>query len=691
MTSKGYSQAESIFKQELNINNINPNEIPPISSGVDSSISTSSSNTTESSELQQQNEITQYLLLYANSQKDFFTPDQYRNAYSSLRNWIYSSLDIYKNEFLSILYPVFVHSYIDLIIKGYPSEARELMDEIGPEHEDHFGDDLRLLRGISNTDHLKENELVHLFRNNRWNIRMCAYSFELLMSFLHQLKSILLLSIINQYINIKVTNMRPGLIDEESYAIAFQSEKDTGSVNSTPINTNLFKREDEEDIFLEESTKSKKKEKKKKEKTDDKLPRILSNVPLPSFNESFQFEIKEDLNKCISLSASSLPSICFYTFFNTYQGLNAIDVSKDISLVAGGFNDSSVKLWNIKELSEKKAAAAAAAAAANVNTGTATTTTTNPTPNTGASITTPTKKHQQQQQQQQQNVQTKKKDSEFKTFLGHSGPVYGCSFSPDNQFLLSCSEDTTVRLWSMETMSNLVCYKGHSFPVWDVNFSPYGFYFASASHDRTARLWSTNYTSPLRIFCGHLSDVNCVRFHPNTNYLATGSSDKSARLWECHTGKCVRIFMGHRAPIYSVALSPDGRLLATGGEDASVILWDLATGKKIKKMDGHTKSIYSLDFSADSNILASGSSDCTVRLWDVNKAVLHSIQPTSNTENTTTITTTSSSNKRKTRSKLFSEELLETYPTKQTPVFNVTFSRRNLLLASGSFTIDNKF
>lgn len=88
--------------------------------------------------------------------------------------------------------------------------------------------------------------------------------------------------------------------------------------------------------------------------------------------------------------------------------------------------------------------------------------------------------------------------SESKLLLGHGGPVYATSFSPDRNFLLTCSEDATskkkvvwstlrvclfikrsgffflnfvaVRLWSLQTWTNLCCYKGHMFPVWNVAF-----------------------------------------------------------------------------------------------------------------------------------------------------------------------------------------------------------------------------
>lgn len=35
---------------------------------------------------------------------------------------------------------------------------------------------------------------------------------------------------------------------------------------------------------------------------------------------------------------------------------------------------------------------------------------------------------------------------DHRTLIGHTGPVYGVSFSPDKYYCLSCSEDGTGRL-----------------------------------------------------------------------------------------------------------------------------------------------------------------------------------------------------------------------------------------------------
>jgi transcription initiation factor TFIID subunit 5 len=104
--------------------------------------------------------------------------------------------------------------------------------------------------------------------------------------------------------------------------------------------------------------------------------------------------------------------------------------------------------------------------------------------------------------------------STTRKLIGHSGPVYSVAFDPSGgstvppRALLSASADGTTRLWSIDTLTNIVAYRGHQNPVWDVQWSPLGTYFATGSRDRTARLWSTDRTATMRIYAGHLSDVD---------------------------------------------------------------------------------------------------------------------------------------------------------------------------------------
>lgn len=363
--------------------------------------------------------------------------------------------------------------------------------------------------------------------------------------------------------------------------------------------------------------------------------RVKPELTLPAIPTEVEHSMLEDLRNRVQLSNLALPSVSFYTFINTHNGLNCSSISHDGSLVVGGFSDSSLKVWDMAKLGQ-----------------------------TSSSI---LQAENDLAPSEHMFGSTAGKRS-YTLYQGHSGPVYSATFSPFGDFLLSSSSDSTIRLWSTKLNANLVCYKGHNYPVWDVQFSPLGHYFASASHDRTARIWSMDRIAPLRIMAGHLSDVDCVQWHMNCNYIATGSSDKTVRLWDLQSGECVRIFIGHRSMILSLAMSPDGRYMASGDEDGTIMMWDLSNGRCVTPLTGHTSCVWSLAFSCEGSLLASGSADSTVKLWDVTTSTRVSKSEETKSGNTNRLRS------------------LKTLPTKSTPVYALRFSRRNLLFAAGALS-----
>ncbi|KAH6806727.1 TBP-associated factor 5 [Perilla frutescens var. frutescens] len=310
---------------------------------------------------------------------------------------------------------------------------------------------------------------------------------------------------------------------------------------------------------------------------DITAPRVKPELALPVIPVEVEQSILEDLRNRVQLNSMALPSISFYTFINTHDSLNCASISHDGSMVAGGFSDSSLKVWDMAKLGqqsvtyiEKFDLYTLVFMILGTLLGENELVSSEPSTSAGGRC--------------------------YTLFRGHAGPVHSATFSPFGDFILSSSSDSTIRLWSTKLNANLVCYKGHNYPVWDVQFSPMGHYFASASHDRTARIWSMDRIQPLRIMAGHLSDVDCVQWHANCNYIATGSSDKTVRLWDVQSGECVRIFIGHRSMILSLAMSPDGRYMASGDEDGTIMMWDLASGRCVSPLVGHGSCIWSLAF-----------------------------------------------------------------------------------------------
>lgn len=72
---------------------------------------------------------------------------------------------------------------------------------------------------------------------------------------------------------------------------------------------------------------------------------------------------------------------------------------------------------------------------------------------------------------------------------GHRGTINSISLSSDENFLASCSNDNTIRIWDIASAKTVRILKGHANAIKAVAFSPCGKYLVSASRDSTLRLW----------------------------------------------------------------------------------------------------------------------------------------------------------------------------------------------------------
>ncbi|GJP47662.1 hypothetical protein CLOM_g6838 [Closterium sp. NIES-68] len=152
------------------------------------------------------------IMLYSRSEK---APACYVEGYRKLRAWVHSSLDLYKNELLRVLFPVCVHAFLELVTQDHPAAARALMEGCRADHERLHGSDLAQLAGISAAQHVLESPLAKAFRENKAVIRMCQYSFDLLLQFLHSADLMAVLALVNRHIHIIVHAGRPAAQEEE--------------------------------------------------------------------------------------------------------------------------------------------------------------------------------------------------------------------------------------------------------------------------------------------------------------------------------------------------------------------------------------------------------------------------------------------------------------------------------------------
>ena len=91
-----------------------------------------------------------------------------------------------------------------------------------------YGDEMAKLAVLNDTSQLKENSIAATFRNNKYNLTMSAYSFQLLINFLQENNLFILLKIVNQYLNVRAILTRPTSGPAINVAGRVSGERDSG-------------------------------------------------------------------------------------------------------------------------------------------------------------------------------------------------------------------------------------------------------------------------------------------------------------------------------------------------------------------------------------------------------------------------------------------------------------------------------
>lgn len=256
-----------------------------------------------------------------------------------------------------------------------------------------------------------------------------------------------------------------------------------------------------------------------------------------------------------------------------------------------------------------------------------------------------------------------------KVIEGHSNTVYSLKFMDDDSKLVSCSRDTTIRIWDFTSGKELwqtktggrgladvdvspdgelIAYcswyfnkngvsgfiqlydlikkekiwqtEHNTHPLVVVKFSPDGKRFAVGSWEWQISIWDVNDLSNPKVFDFNdvptYSAVDDIAFSSDGKLIAAATKNTSPRVWEIDSGKLLFELKGHQKPVYAISYSKDGSKIYTSGDDAVIMIWDASTGKRLNKIFGHEDKVHSLAFSPDGKSFITASIDKTIRKWD---------------------------------------------------------------------------
>jgi WD40 repeat protein/tRNA A-37 threonylcarbamoyl transferase component Bud32 len=204
----------------------------------------------------------------------------------------------------------------------------------------------------------------------------------------------------------------------------------------------------------------------------------------------------------------------------------------------------------------------------------------------------------------------------LRTLEGAGLACHALAWGPTGDFLVSVTEDGTVRLWDPEAgkvIKTLTENQGRGGPL---AVSPDGTRIA-ALLGAGLRIWDRASGRLLHTLTCPGGGLWALAFHPRLEQLAAaGGAGPSAEffLWDLASGKRLRHWFGDTPGIRALAFDPRGRSLAAAGIRGALVLWDPETGAKKRVLRGHLGDVWDVSFSADGRRLASAGSE--LMLWD---------------------------------------------------------------------------
>ncbi|KAL2430520.1 Target of rapamycin complex subunit wat1 [Exophiala dermatitidis] len=206
--------------------------------------------------------------------------------------------------------------------------------------------------------------------------------------------------------------------------------------------------------------------------------------------------------------------------------------------------------------------------------------------------------------------------------------------TPDKKYLAAAGRHM-VRLYDIKSTNPnpIMQFEGHTNNITGVAFHCEGKWMVTSSEDSTVRVWDTRSGQVQRNY-QHSHPVNDVVIHPNQGELVSCDRGGNIRIWDLGESKCThQLVPVEDVSMASVSVASDGSLLAAGNNLGDVYIWrmyqnqDSTTLLPCRVFKAHKDYLTRLLLSPDIRLLATCSADHTVRIWkiDMNEEHLEAI------------------------------------------------------------------
>ncbi|KAJ3553807.1 hypothetical protein NPX13_g10790 [Xylaria arbuscula] len=196
--------------------------------------------------------------------------------------------------------------------------------------------------------------------------------------------------------------------------------------------------------------------------------------------------------------------------------------------------------------------------------------------------------------------------------------------SPDKRFIAAAGHHA-VKLFDIKSTNPnpVLSFEGHTGNITGVAFHCEGKWMVTSSEDGTVKVWETRNATVQRSY-NHGSAANDVVIHPNQGEIISCDRGGSVRVWDLAENNCShQLIPEEDVAVSSVTVASDGSLLCAANNAGNVFVWSLIQSYDhtqlvpLTQFSAHKDYITRILLSPDVKKLATCSADHTAKIWSV--------------------------------------------------------------------------
>ncbi|KAL4950536.1 coatomer WD associated region-domain-containing protein [Aspergillus filifer] len=180
-------------------------------------------------------------------------------------------------------------------------------------------------------------------------------------------------------------------------------------------------------------------------------------------------------------------------------------------------------------------------------------------------------------------------------YEGHSHYVMGLSINPkDTNTFASACLDRTVKIWSLGSPHANFTLEAHETKgVNHVDYYPQADkpYLLTTSDDKTVKVWDYTTKALIATLEGHTSNVSFACYHPELPVIISGSEDGTIKIWHANTYRLEQSLSYGLERAWCVSYQRGRQGVALGFDDGAVVV-KMGREEPAVSMDGSGKIVW---------------------------------------------------------------------------------------------------